>query len=76
MTHSRNQKIQTKTIFKWLFLIALLYWACGTDTNMQPEPQPRVSLPEEYMTISHDSTHPTTLNAWIDSRGTIQEEFK
>jgi len=62
MTHSQNQKIQTKSIFKWAALIAVLYWACGTDTNASP-PSDVVQIhldidPGEAQAMSIDSLHP------------------
>lgn len=76
MTHSQNQNLQTKTIIGFFIVLTILYWACGTDTNVQAPVQPQIVAPEEWEAISHDSTHPTPLNAWIDSKGVVQTEFQ
>jgi hypothetical protein len=77
MTHSRNQKRLSNTIIGLFACAALVWWLCGCETNTsQPVEQPKIVAPEEWKAISHDSTHPTPLNAWIDKDGVLQTEFK
>lgn len=57
-------------------IVSLVVYGCNTNASPPVKEQPKIVLPEEWPTISHDSTHPTPLNAWIDSKGIIQTEFQ
>lgn len=57
-------------------IISLVVYGCNTNASPPVNEQLKISLPEEWPEISHDSTHPTPLNAWIDSKGVVQEEFQ